>query len=177
MSTPIQCAANRINSLKSTGPKSAEGKAASSQNNLRHGFRGKFQLFASEDRAEYDELLESLRQEHQPSGVTEDLIVQRMSEHFWLARRAQAFQYNAAEITRDGDVTTKEFNEAMALWTRYETTHERAFFKWPERAEQTQGRAPQTGTSGPDWLRTAKTGRSQREAQTGAPRSAASSEA
>jgi hypothetical protein len=101
-----------------------EGKAASSQNNLRHGFRGKFQLFASEDRAEYDNLLASLREEHQPSGVTEDLIVQRMSEHFWLTRRAESFQYQSAELLSQGACSMDDFNEAMALWTRYETTHE-----------------------------------------------------
>ena len=37
MATEAQIAANRQNALKSTGPSSPEGKAASSQNRLTHG--------------------------------------------------------------------------------------------------------------------------------------------
>jgi len=129
MATAAQVSANRQNAQKSTGPRTAEGLGASSQNNFRHGLRGKFQLFASEDRAEYDALLESLREDHQPAGITEDLIVQRMSEHFWLARRAERFQFESSELLSEGLSGMDDFNEAMALWMRYETTHERAFFK------------------------------------------------
>ena len=50
MATQAQIAANQANAQKSTGPTSTEGKAASSQNNFKHGFRGKFDICSSKTR-------------------------------------------------------------------------------------------------------------------------------
>ena len=53
MSTAAQIAANPENAKSSTGPKTAEGKAAAAQNNFRHGLRSKFTILASEDPQEF----------------------------------------------------------------------------------------------------------------------------
>jgi len=45
MASPAQIAANRRNALKSTGPKTARGKAIVSRNPLKHGFRSKPNFF------------------------------------------------------------------------------------------------------------------------------------
>ena len=37
MASPAQIHANQVNAQNSTGPKTAEGKARASRNNLRHG--------------------------------------------------------------------------------------------------------------------------------------------
>ena len=42
MSSPAQLAANRANAQLSTGPRTEQGKAISSRNNFKHGFRGEF---------------------------------------------------------------------------------------------------------------------------------------
>ena len=44
----IQLEANRRNAQLSTGPRTREGKAVSSQNNFKHGFCGAFQVLESE---------------------------------------------------------------------------------------------------------------------------------
>src|SRR3954466_10001069 len=40
MTSPRQCAANRLNARASTGPRSAQGKVRASQNARRHGLNG-----------------------------------------------------------------------------------------------------------------------------------------
>ena len=57
MSTPAQVAANQQNAKLSTGPKTEDGKAISSKNNLRHGFTGAFMILPWEKQEEFDTLL------------------------------------------------------------------------------------------------------------------------
>ncbi len=124
MSTAAQFAANQANAQLSTGPKTQEGKAASSLNNFRHGCTGRFMLLPQEDVREFQALQEALNREHQPATPTEVLLVERMVEHFWLSQRAMRFQSFAFE---DGYVNVDE--SRLALFMRYQATHERAFHK------------------------------------------------
>ena len=50
--TPAQRAANRANALKSTGPKSVEGKEAARRNSLKHGLTGAGVVLPGEDEGE-----------------------------------------------------------------------------------------------------------------------------
>jgi len=56
MSTQAQINANRENAEKSTGPKTAEGKAASSKNATRHGFYSKEFQVREEEREAFTRL-------------------------------------------------------------------------------------------------------------------------
>ena len=60
MATPKQIEANRLNSLKSCGPKSPGTKAKVSQNRRTHGLCGKFNVLACESQQQYDELVAAL---------------------------------------------------------------------------------------------------------------------
>ena len=53
MTSPEQRAANQVNALRSTGPQTQAGKARVSQNAVKHGLQGRFQLIAGEDLSEY----------------------------------------------------------------------------------------------------------------------------
>jgi hypothetical protein len=57
--SPRRLAANRANSKKSTGPKTAEGKTISSLNSLRHGLSSTTTTFIvhNDDLAEYNSAL------------------------------------------------------------------------------------------------------------------------
>ncbi len=127
MSTAAQIAANQANSKLSTGPQTEAGKSASSQNNFRHGLSGAFVIQKWEDGDQYDQLLDGLRNEHQPATPTEALLVERMAQHWWLGQRALGLQefcfHDTAPMIQSGN--EKEF----ALYLRYQTTHERAFSK------------------------------------------------
>jgi len=56
MATPSQIDANRRNALLSTGPRTAEGKSASSANALKHGLSAAFRVFPGESQQEFDSL-------------------------------------------------------------------------------------------------------------------------
>ena len=56
MSTTAQIAANQANSQHSTGAKTETGKAASAQNNSKHGLTGRFAVLPTENQAEFDEI-------------------------------------------------------------------------------------------------------------------------
>ena len=122
MSTQAQIAANQKNSQKSTGPKSETGKAASSQNNFRHGFTGGFRVLGWENAAEFNQLLQQLTDEHQPSTPTETLLVTQIAQSWWLRTRALSLQN---ECFTGDSVDQKQ----LALYLRYQTTHERSFHK------------------------------------------------
>ena len=95
MATPAQFAANQANSQHSTGPKTPDGKARSSRNSFKHGLYSKDLVLPNEDPAELDRLRASLRQEHQPSNTTEDILVNDLAENFWRLRRMREFETRA----------------------------------------------------------------------------------
>ncbi len=82
-----QVKANRKNALKSTGPKTPEGKAAVRLNALKHGLLSRQTLLPDEDEAALAELTESLRAELQPEGILEDLLLDSITAHVWRLRR------------------------------------------------------------------------------------------
>ncbi|MBN2315374.1 MAG: hypothetical protein JXM79_15705 [Sedimentisphaerales bacterium] len=68
MATQAQIPANRRNAQKSTGPKTAEGKATAAKNATQHGLFARYDVVISEDQANYDALRESLLDELAPEG-------------------------------------------------------------------------------------------------------------
>jgi hypothetical protein len=79
----------RENSKKSTGPKTAAGKAASSRNALRHGKHAKPEnkwlainssLLSIEDRQLYEAFVNALYEQFQPTNEAERLAVLRIAE-------------------------------------------------------------------------------------------------
>ncbi len=91
MSSDAQKTANRLNARKSTGPRSAAGKARSAGNALRHGMLSKQIVLLDEDRDAYDALLKSLHEEWRPLSMTQRILVERIAAHQWkLLRVARA---------------------------------------------------------------------------------------
>ncbi len=120
----IQLAANRANSQLSTGATTPAGKQTVSFNAFRHGLAGRFVILASENENEFKELYHGLQHEHTPSTPTEHLLIEGMAQHYWLAQRAlglQQFCFNEAGVC--------ENDQQLALYLRYQTTHDRAFHK------------------------------------------------
>src|ERR671917_548392 len=87
MSSARKAAANRQNALKSTGPKTPDGKAAVRLNALRHGLLSEEILLPGEDEEALRELVEGLRAELQPVGELENLLVGRVISLLWRLRR------------------------------------------------------------------------------------------
>jgi hypothetical protein len=127
MSTDAQIRANQANAQHSTGPKTEEGKSASSKNNFHHGLTGaSFSVLSFEDPADFEHVLNGLRIEHQPATMTESILVENMARAYWLSKRALRCQ---DACFTDGNLTMEEQTKRLALFIRYQTTHDRAFHR------------------------------------------------
>ncbi|MDH3890514.1 MAG: hypothetical protein OEV49_05470 [candidate division Zixibacteria bacterium] len=86
-----QIAANRRNAKKSTGPKSVNGKAASSRNAIKHGLHATDIVLNSphlnEDPEQYQQLLDSLIEELKPEGILQEHLVLKIANALWRYRR------------------------------------------------------------------------------------------
>ncbi len=88
-----QAEANRQNAKKSTGPRTPEGKAASSRNGLTHGLSGdKHFILEGEDPEAFLRLLQDLHDHLRPVGDSEELAVQRIAAAQWRLDRAFALE-------------------------------------------------------------------------------------
>ena len=142
MTSDRKAEANRRNALKSTGPKTPEGKAAVRLNALKHGLLSREVLLSGEDEDALRELAESLRAELQPIGELENVLVDRITSLLWRLRRlgrveAGIFAWELNELMRGPDTSTlglvfiRDANGANAFskLSRYETTMERGLYK------------------------------------------------
>jgi hypothetical protein len=92
MATKAQTNANRTNSKKSTGPKTPEGKAAVSQNAVKHGLFADATVVNGENQADYDLYRDALLDEWRPVGVMESILGERLVSLAWRLRRAERMQ-------------------------------------------------------------------------------------
>ena len=84
-------AANRENSGRSTGPKTARGKQRVSRNAVRHGFFSKFLLIqhpdGKENQTEYNDFYAEVRKHYEPVGFLEELWTEKIAAWSWRLRR------------------------------------------------------------------------------------------
>jgi hypothetical protein len=151
MTSDKKAEANRRNALKSTGPKTPEGKAAVRLNALKHGLRSEEILLPGEDEEALMELGERLRSELQPVGDLENLLVDRITSLLWRMRRlgrveAGIFARELDEYIRDpymsklGLAFIRDANGANAFskLSRYETAIERHLYRALHELERRQ---------------------------------------
>ena len=77
MATQAQIEANRENAQKSTGPRTAEGKAVSSKNAVKYGLFAKETVISGENQADYDAFYDAALAELAPSGAMEAILAER----------------------------------------------------------------------------------------------------
>jgi hypothetical protein len=87
--TPKRVEANRRNSQKSTGPRTAEGKEASKFNALTHGKTARSALLPGEDSAELVARQRALRDDMQPRNALEAELLDRVGAHMFRSERAE----------------------------------------------------------------------------------------
>jgi hypothetical protein len=73
-----------------TGPRTVEGKERSSRNAIKHGIFSKHLFLDDECRADFDKLHQGLREDFQPEGVMEQLLVEQLAITFLRWRRMLA---------------------------------------------------------------------------------------
>ena len=87
MTSQRQLAANKKNALKSTGPKTTEGRAAVRLNGVKHGLTAATLILPGEEESDFDSLLAGFESEHHPSTPTEEALVRQMTMAQWRLRR------------------------------------------------------------------------------------------
>lgn len=96
MSSKAQQKANRRNCLKSTGPKTSQGKAASSANSIKHGLSSAgITVLPTENQADLDALASAITQEHRPSGDAEMFLVTQVIAARWKLARIERLEAEA----------------------------------------------------------------------------------
>jgi hypothetical protein len=87
MATIKQIEANRLNSQKSTGPRSVEGKARSSQNALKSGIDAESLIIHGEDRAALEALTQEYVERFHPTTPEQRHYVDTLIRNDWQLRR------------------------------------------------------------------------------------------
>jgi hypothetical protein len=111
----------------STGPRTAAGKAISSQNSLKHGLASGRLIIEGEDPANYQANLDEYINDLKPVGKTELALVTEIANAQWFKDRAYRFQ----AIAFDNHVPTAEHTvpPELGVLIRYQTANERAFYR------------------------------------------------
>jgi hypothetical protein len=117
MTSAKKAEANRRNSLKSTGPKTPEGKAAIRLNATKHGLLSQDVLLPGENEAALKELGERLREELQPVGELENLLVERVIASTWRLRRLGRVEAGIFARELYGELAERARREA-SIYTR-----------------------------------------------------------
>ena len=105
MATESQLTANRLNSQKSTGPRSIEGKAVVSQNAVKHGLLAEHDVISSENEADFDLYRQQLLDELSPVSPMESMLAERIVTLSWRLKRAGRFQNQAIDCLSSEDAS------------------------------------------------------------------------
>jgi len=137
MLSTAQLAANTANAQLSTGPRTTEGKAISSQNARTHGLTSRDCIVAPEDQPVFQDLLTSLTAEHKPEGATEHLLFYQLVQASWNLRRINRLETSLA--TTDSDpLLDDSLDRTMARLSRYHNRCERTLFRSIKQLKQLQ---------------------------------------
>ena len=97
MASEAQILANRRNAQKSTGPRTAEGKAAVSQNAVKHGLTADKDVIFSENQADFELYREQILAELDPASPMESMLAERIVSLSWRLKRASRIQNQAID--------------------------------------------------------------------------------
>ncbi len=98
MSSTLQIAANRQNSQRSTGPRSATGKAIASQNAFKTSIYSEAEVVRGENPADLDALATAYHQRFQPQAPEESCLVDILVHSEWILRRLRRAEAELCEL-------------------------------------------------------------------------------
>ncbi len=150
MATEKQINANRLNGKKG-GPKTPAGRAAVRNNALKHGLAAHHPVIpALEDNDDFNTCLNDLRQELNPVGLMEHMLVNQIADAYWRRQRIIVLEQGLFESVRCEveprmnqdyvDLTKAALLNGIAArdargedmlgrYYRYDVRFERSFFK------------------------------------------------
>ena len=150
MATEAQVAANRRNAVKSTGPRTAAGRAVVRQNALRHGLTAEELVLFDERPEDLAGFHERLRAALDPADEVEEELVERIVLCAWRLRRAARVEAGLINIEAE-DVKSRGYKPrvgsafrnagfGLGLASRYETALDRSLRRAHALLERRQAR-------------------------------------
>jgi hypothetical protein len=131
MATTAQVFANRENCKSSTGPRTPDGKAASSSNAKTHGFNAADPVLPNEDPTEFNALLQRYTSEIVPETTHEEFLVSQMTGARWKLDRLERMEVTMLAALEDPSeaFTNKETVVGFARLDRYRASLERTYHR------------------------------------------------
>src|SRR2546426_4066794 len=116
MATTAQIFANQENSKRSTGPRTQEGKAASSHNATADGFFAADPVLPTEDRNQFTTLHEHYKSDFEPTTAHEEFLVSQMAGARWKLDRVERIEVAMfAALDSPGDPVAADARIAQAM--------------------------------------------------------------
>jgi hypothetical protein len=109
---------NRANSQFSTGPRTEQGKARSSQNAFKHGLTSQQLVVKPEEREAFEELHARYQAEIDPRGALQQELFDELVHAAWNLRRVRILQAGI-------DLLDPQFDRLQRHHTRFERTFHR----------------------------------------------------
>src|SRR5260221_6730639 len=127
MSTsPAKLAANAANAQHSTGPRTPEGKARSSQNARTHGLTARDLVIAPDEREEFEQLRTDCQTSVQPQDGIQQSLFEELLGAAWNLRRIRRMEVRACSNTT---TTAGQLEKELDRLVRYKTCIERTFHR------------------------------------------------
>ncbi len=105
MTTAAKLTANKRNAQRSTGPKTATGKAVARLNATSHGLRAASPVVPGEDPTAWEAFREAMAADLAPVGMLESELAERVAALLWRLRRVQSFE--AGMVTGASDFAAR----------------------------------------------------------------------
>lgn len=90
--SPAKTAANIANAIRSTGPRTEEGKARSARNALKHGLTSKDLIVRDDEKEIFEQFQQDLRDQLTPQGPVEMFTFNQLVRAGWNMQRAQRLE-------------------------------------------------------------------------------------
>jgi hypothetical protein len=140
MASRKQIEANRRNARKSTGPRTAAGRAVSSRNALRHGLTAKQIVVSDESKKEFMDYYRECHEALAPADSVEEFHAERIIACQWRLRRAYRAEAGLVDSVGGTELVFHIMAKEMTALSRYETTIDRALQRARHELERCQAR-------------------------------------
>jgi hypothetical protein len=142
-----QIEANRRNALRSTGPKTDEGKQRTSQNAIRHGLTAETVIVPLEDADDYQAFEQAVTADYDGETAVERELVLRLASLLWRLRRATSIETGLLRVAHDPPMVPGPTQETV----ENQSCAAAALFP---RGQPTAGQSDERGSKGHDALPT-----------------------
>jgi hypothetical protein len=124
--SPASLAANAANAQHSTGPRTPEGQARSSQNARTHGLTGRDLVIAPNEHEQFEELRNDYQASIQPQDAIQQSEFELLVGAAWNLRRIRRMEVRACS---DTTISAHQLEKDLDRLVRYKTCIERTFHR------------------------------------------------